>query len=132
MNEMQITEMFKKANFRATPQRIAVYKYLFENRTHPDADEIYKSVINVHPSFSKTTVYNALQALENAGFILKINVDSSRVRYDAQTQLHGHFICDKCKKIVDFEIEEILFELPEDFKINEKNVYYRGLCPECK
>lgn len=74
-----------------TPQRIAVYKYLCENRTHPDADEIYKNVARTNPSFSKTTIYNSLLALE-----------------------------------------KVLCSLPEPFEVDGQNVYYRGVCPECK
>lgn len=132
MNEIEIAKLFKQNSFRATPQRIAVYKYLCENRTHPDADEIYKCVVKTHPSFSKTTVYNALQALENEGLVIKINIDKNRVRYDAFTSLHGHFLCEKCSKIYDFEVEDVVASLDPCFEANEKNVYYRGVCPECK
>lgn len=132
MNELEITALFKQHKFRATPQRIAVYKYLYENRTHPDADEIYKAVVKIHPSFSKTTVYNSLQALEEEGLIIKINIDSNRVRYDACTDLHGHFICSNCSRIYDFDVEDIIEKLPKGFEISERNVYYTGVCPDCK
>ena len=72
MKETEIVELFRQKHFRATPQRIAVYKYLAEHPTHPDADEIYKVLIKESPSFSKTTVYNALQSLEECGLIIKI------------------------------------------------------------
>lgn len=132
MNEFEITKLFKENKFRATPQRIAIYKYLCENRTHPDAEEIYKSVVQIHPSFSKTTVYNALQALENKGLIIKINIDENRVRYDAFTGLHGHFICKKCNKIYDFDVQSIIANINSSFDVDKKDVYYRGICPECK
>lgn len=132
MEEQDILIKFRETGFRATPQRIAVYKYLCENRTHPDADEIYKSVLKLHPSFSKTTVYNSLQALEEQGFIMKINIDSDRLRYDAFTGLHGHFICEKCSRIFDFDVEKLVFTLPEGFVVGEKNLYCKGLCPDCK
>ncbi|MGN0458120.1 MAG: Fur family transcriptional regulator [Eubacterium sp.] len=132
MNELEIVNIFKENSFRATPQRIAVYKYLCENPTHPDADEIYKSVIKMNPSFSKTTVYNSLQALEEQGLIIKINIDSDRVRYDAHKKLHGHFVCEKCNKIYDFDVEKIVCCGIDDFIISKKDVYYRGICPECK
>ena len=60
MQKEQIISLFKEKNFRATPQRIAVYKYVYGHRTHPDAAQIYESVLKNNPSFSKTTVYNAL------------------------------------------------------------------------
>lgn len=132
VNELEITDLFRKNNFRATPQRIAVYKYLMENPTHADADEIYKCLVKIHPSFSKTTVYNSLQSLEEQGLIHKTIIDSQRVRYDANIELHGHFICDKCKKIYDFQVAGIDAKGLEGFDIREKDVYYRGICPECK
>lgn len=134
MNEVEIAEIFKKNKFRATPQRIAVYKYLCENRTHPDADEIFKSVVKTHPSFSKTTVYNSLQALEEQGLVVKVSIDTNRIRYDAGVSSHGHFICTRCNKIFDFEIDKSLGECQSlnDFCVSKRDVYYSGLCPECK
>lgn len=132
MNEIEITKLFKDNHFRATPQRIEVYKYLCENRTHPDADEIYKSVAKLHPSFSKTTVYNSLQALEEQGLIIKISIDDHRVRYDADTSLHGHFVCDKCKSIFDFKVDKITYSGIEGFDIAKRDVYFSGVCPDCK
>lgn len=132
MDTSDIVQLFKNNNFRATPQRIAIYKYLIENPNHPDADEIYKSVLKGHPSFSKTTVYNALSALEEQGLIISIKIDNNRIRYDAHNKLHGHFICEKCKKIFDFPVHDIVCCEMDDFEIKQKDVYYSGLCPECK
>ncbi len=132
MNEIDITALFKQRGFRATPQRIAVFKYLCENPTHPDADEIYRSVISIHPSFSKTTVYNSLQSLVENGFITKINIDGTRVRYDANTSLHGHFICNCCGKIFDFDVSNVQYSGIDGFSVATKDVYFSGLCNECK
>lgn len=132
MNEINITNLFKQRGFRTTPQRIAVFKYLCENPTHPDADEIYKSVIGIHPSFSKTTVYNSLQSLVENGFIIKINIDGTRVRYDANTSLHGHFICNCCGKIFDFDVSDVQCSGLDDFSVATRDVYFSGLCNKCK
>ena len=37
-----ITSLFKEKDFRATPQRIAVYDYVYEHRTHPDVLAVYE------------------------------------------------------------------------------------------
>ena len=79
MTEQKIVEIFKERNFRATPQRIAVYKYLREHPTHPDVDEIYKAVLADNPAFSRTTVYNSLQALEKEGLIQSVKIDSGKI-----------------------------------------------------
>lgn len=132
MTEQEIAKLFNRIKFRATPQRIAVYKYLYENRTHPDALEIYNSVVKLNPSFSKTTVYNSLSALEECGLINKINVDGDSAHYDAHVDLHGHFVCDRCERIFDFDIKNIDCDMPDSFDVLGRYVCYRGLCPECK
>jgi Fur family peroxide stress response transcriptional regulator len=132
MTEATIAQLFKENNFRATPQRIAVYKYLCENPVHPDADCIYQNVLKNNPSFSKTTVYNSLQALEQQGLIVSINIDSNRIHYDATTAFHGHFECEKCKRIYDFNVQNVVCTGLDGFEIKRKDVYYSGICPECK
>ena len=87
----EIVQIFKDRGFKATPQRIAVYKYLCEHRTHPDVESVYRAVLEDNPAFSKTTVYNALQALDACGLIIPVTIDSGRIHYDADTRFHGHF-----------------------------------------
>lgn len=132
MQEKQITALFREKGLRATPQRIAVYKYLFDNRIHPDVEQIYSSVVKANPSFSRTTVYNSVRTLQEQGFIKAVTIDSSRIRYDANVKTHGHFICRKCSEIFDFDIEAIKHSGMDDFDIECNDVYCSGLCPECK
>lgn len=132
MQETQITAIFKQKGLRATPQRIAVYKYLLDNRIHPDAEQIYNSVVSAHPSFSRTTVYNCVQTLQEKGLIKAVTIDSNRIHYDANIEMHGHFICKKCSKIFDFNVDCIKHSNIDDFDIECSDVYYSGVCPECK
>ncbi len=132
MKRDEIIFLFKKIGFRATPQRIAVFDYVYNNRTHPDVLEIYENVLKENPAFSKTTVYNALKALAESGLLKTVNIDGQRVRYDANTEFHGHFLCEKCGKIYDFETGNIDFKVPQGFVVNNKDVYYGGVCPCCK
>ncbi|MEZ3421227.1 MAG: transcriptional repressor [Eubacterium sp.] len=132
MKTEDIVSLFKEKNFRATPQRIAVYDYVFENRNHPDVIAVYANVKKQYPAFSKTTVYNALKALEKAGFIIPVMIDGERIRYDADTKLHGHFYCGVCKKIYDFETDQPQVSGLSGFSVKQKDVYYSGICPCCK
>lgn len=133
MQEKQIISLFKEKNFRATPQRIAVFKYVYGHRTHPDAARIYENVLKSNPSFSKTTVYNALKSLCENGFLMPVTIDGEKIHYDANVNFHGHFICIECGGIYDFDVPE-----PDEceglngFSVTRKDVYYSGLCPDCK
>ena len=93
--------------------------------------EIYDSVIKSNPAFSKTTVYNALKALTEQGFLKTIGIDGVCIRYDANTDLHGHFRCEKCGKIYDFNVDSLDFRVPDGFSVRRKDVYYSGLCSCC-
>lgn len=132
MTTQDIQTLFRSRSFRATPQRIAVYKYLCDHHTHPDVDEIYRVMLKQNPNFSATTVYNALKALEKEGLIISVTIDKDRVHYDANVETHGHFKCEKCARIFDFGIFDIKFGGIDDFYIRQKDIYYSGICPECK
>lgn len=131
MTETDIKSLFKKKHYRATPQRISIYKYLCEHPTHPDCECIYNIMKTEQPNLSLTTVYNVLESLEKEGFIIKINIDNNRVHYDADTKLHGHFKCNRCGKIYDFDIESVNATGLDGFVVDYKEVYYSGTCPAC-
>ena len=132
MTTQEIQSLFRARSFRATPQRISVYKYLCDHCTHPDAEEIYRAVLVDNPNFSATTVYNALKALEKEGLITSVTIDKDRVHYDACVDTHGHFKCEQCNRIFDFNINQIKYSGIENFFIRQKDIYYSGICPECK
>lgn len=78
-------------------------------------------------------MYNTLNTLTEAGLVKVINIEDNEVRYDINTHNHGHFKCKKCKKIYDFNIDIDKLESHEldGFQLNDKNVYFKGLCKQC-
>lgn len=128
----EIISIFKTNGLKATPQRLAVYKFLCENPIHPDVETVYNQVVKDNPAFSKTTVYNCLQALAKCGLLKPIKIDSDKIRYDADTDFHGHFKCEKCGRIYDFECRISESFTDSGFNIKHKDVYYSGLCNHCK
>jgi Fe2+ or Zn2+ uptake regulation protein len=112
---------------------LKVVEYLCQNHIHPTVDQIYLSLKNSIPTLSKTTVYNILKTLVEAGLVKVITIDNNESRYDINTQMHGHLKCEKCGRIFDFNIQFISFSNDElkNFEISEKNVYFTGVCPKC-
>lgn len=125
-------QRFKDRGLKATPQRIAVYKYLCEHRTHPDVESVYHAVLEDHPTFSKTTVYNALQALDDCGLIMPVTIDSGRIHYDANPEFHGHFRCEKCGRIYDFTPTLAGVDGLDGCTVHHQDVYFSGICSCCK
>lgn len=125
-------------NIRPTYQRIKILEYLEGNKTHPTVDEIYNHLYPKIPTLSKTTVYNTLRSFADANLVLELHVDNSEVRFDINTELHGHFLCKDCGTIYDFEINteklesKDLFIGLDDFTIDSKNIFFTGICNHCK
>lgn len=131
MKSEKILEIFREKKIRATPQRIAVYQFLYDNRIHPCVNEIYEAVVKDNPSFSKTTVYNALSSLMEKGLVVPLAADENCIRYDARIDFHGHFYCKNCKKVFDFEIQAQKVSGLENFQVDVKDFSCTGICAEC-
>lgn len=131
MDIKEIQNLFRQKGLKATPQRIIVYKFLYENRIHPDVETVYNYVVKDNPSFSKTTVYNCLRDLSNCGLLIPVKIDNEKIRYDADTSLHGHFLCTECGGITDFECPNSRVKGLKGFDIRQKDVYYSGICNCC-
>lgn len=123
----------KQKNIFLSYQRLQVLKYLSENQNHPTVDQIFKSLKKDISTLSKTTVYNTLKMLVDAELIKVITIEDNEIRYDIIKKDHGHFKCDLCGKIYDFSININALTSSDlnKFIINNKNVYFKGICPSC-
>lgn len=127
------SDELKEKHIRPSHQRLMILDYLNKNRTHPSVEQIYLSLKENVPTLSKTTIYNTLKILEDAGLVEVITIDSGETRYDINTQTHGHFMCENCGRIFDFNTELDTAAICElaDFEITDESVYIKGICPKC-
>jgi len=123
----------KNRKVRPSYQRIKVLEYLNKNQCHPTVDQIFKDLKSEIPTLSKSTIYNTLNLFLRSGLIREINIEDNEIRYDIITKNHGHFKCENCGKIFNFSIDFNSFKTEElsGFKIIDKNVYFKGICPGC-
>lgn len=128
-----IQEMLRKKNIRLSHQRLMVLEYMSANHCHPTADQIYNGLKATVPSLSKTTIYNTMDAFLEAGLVRPVNIEDKEVRYDIVTDEHGHFKCDSCGHIYDFDlnIDQLTSGQLASFKITRRDVYFGGICSEC-
>lgn len=132
-NSKNISEILVSKNIKPSLQRMLIYAFLIENRIHPTVDIIYKELLSKIPTLSKTTVYNTLKILIDAGLVVEVKIENNEVRYDATTDVHGHFKCSECGELFDFEFNPETIELKEiqDFKIDKTDLYLKGICKNC-
>ena len=115
-------------------QRIKILEYLKNFKTHPTADMIYKALIKEIPTLSKTTVYNTLKQFTEKGILSELSIFENEMRYEYDKMPHAHFKCTNCGKIYDISgnISEITDDLIDGHLINEKQIYFKGICRECR
>jgi len=129
----ELKQVLSSKNISLSHQRLKVLEFLAENQIHPTADQIFTALQKSIPTLSKTTVYNTLRILADAGLVRVIAIEDNETRYDIEMQSHGHFKCEACGAIYNFNID-VDAMAPEDlngFKIQNKDVYFKGICPKC-
>ncbi|WP_300409581.1 transcriptional repressor [Lagierella sp.] len=137
MDNMILLDNFKKelvkSDIRPTFQRIKILEYLEKNKSHPTVDEIYSALAPEIPTLSKTTVYNTLSTLKEAGLVNEIKIDDVEARFDIVTKPHGHFKCVECGDLSDFEFDLGSINPKElsDHKVLNRNLFMFGICPKC-
>lgn len=133
----RLRNLATRHGLRMTPQRTVLLSVLARVRHHPTADELYRRVQKVLPSLSPATVYRNVHMLVEAGVISRLDRAGDAVRYDANSDEHHHFICNRCGRVVDVYLSSI------DYRVDAMNsgvagariescaVQLRGLCPQC-
>lgn len=128
-----LTGQLNRSRIRPSYQRVKVLEYMYLNAGHPTVDEIYRALSASIPSLSKVTIYNTLHTFVKTGLLREVHIDGTEKRYDLNLDNHGHFQCEACGSIYNFQvnIEQYPVQGLDEFKIKEKNVYFKGLCPNC-
>ena len=132
-NLKNLTKKLKGCNIKLSQQRLQILKFIITNPCHPTIDQIFAALHDELPTLSKTTIYNTLKLFADAGLAQEITIENNEVRYDAKIESHGHFKCKICGKIYDFNIsiDDIPTEGLNDFQIETKHVYFKGICKDC-
>jgi Fur family transcriptional regulator, peroxide stress response regulator len=129
-----IVRTLKEHGLRVTPQRFAVYSNLLGRQDHPTVDQMLLELNSQGPVSSQATIYSSLQALESAGLVREVHIETGVGRYDANTQPHHHFCCNRCGAIAD-----IPWQAFADLDLRAVNaqaetyeVLVRGTCQDCR
>lgn len=118
-------------------KRQAIYELLLSTKEHPSAEWIYNNLKLEYPDLSLGTVYRNLKVLEENGSVRSVAVVDGRERYDALMSPHSHFVCNKCKRVVDVFFSKAVPELTEYLniegvkEINSFSLIYCGICDKC-
>ena len=108
---------------------------------HADTDTIFDAVRAGLPNVSRQAVYDVLHALTAVGLVRRIQPPGLVARYEARVgDNHHHIVCRSCGIIADVDcaVGEAPCLTPSDdggflegFVLDEAEVIYWGLCPDC-
>jgi Fur family transcriptional regulator, stress-responsive regulator len=133
-------EQLRAAELRVTRPRVAVMEAVHAN-PHADTETIFGAVRAALPEVSRQAVYDVLNALNAVGLVRRIQPSGSVARYESRVaDNHHHVVCRSCGVIADVDCAvgeaPCLIAADEDgslagFAIDEAEVIYWGLCPDC-
>lgn len=109
-------EKLKMKDIRLTPQRLAIFDMIFDNKSHPSAEDVYLSIKEKFPTISLATVYKTFTLLKNENLVSEIPVGTFS-RFDPNKDVHINVICPNCNKITDLDsetVKEFYKELQEE------------------
>lgn len=138
--QQRTTEYFKesclKANLKVTHQRLQIYLELVRAPDHPSAETLYNRLRPAMPTLSLDTIYRTLGTLEQHRLIKRVQTVNAQARYEARMNVHHHFICQECEKVIDFDWPAFdLSELPGDISshgtVTERTITLSGSCSSC-
>jgi len=135
VSKTDIIEKIRSSGLKPTPQRITILENLYSRKDHPSAESVYQSLREKHPTLSLNTVYMNLMSFAEKGIILKINALHNSARFDGDMSPHHHFVCIRCKKVIDMHNVGIpKIEPPKELGIATIfSLYLRlnGICENC-
>ncbi|MQA04961.1 MAG: transcriptional repressor [Streptosporangiales bacterium] len=132
----EFERMLRGVALRVTRPRLAVLAAAHDH-PHADTDTIIGVVRADVGEVSHQAVYDVLRALTATGLLRRIQPPGSVARYEARVgDNHHHVVCRSCGAIADVDCAVgaapcLTASDDHGFTIEEAEVVYRGLCPDC-
>jgi Fe2+ or Zn2+ uptake regulation protein len=133
---LSIADELRGAGLRVTAARVALLETI-RTGDHLDVEALAAGVRDRVGHVSLQAVYEALHSLTTAGLIRRIEPAGSPARFEGRIgDNHHHVVCRSCGTVADVDcaVGEAPCLTPSDhhgFSIEEAEVIYWGLCPDC-
>jgi len=136
-NLEKLVGLSKEKGLKLTPQRMVIFRILYECNQHVTVDQVYQKASAEYPMLSPATVYRNMEQMVDAGLLTRLDLGGSSMRYDTNLEEHHHFVCTECGKVSDVYLEDIQYKMDanrshlEKAKINSLDLHLQGTCGEC-
>jgi Fur family transcriptional regulator, peroxide stress response regulator len=131
-----IAQHLKAKGLKLTPQRLAIIDVLIATRGfHPGARSVCEEAKKKRENLSLSTVYATLNDLSRLGVIKTLRFDSMENRYEGNLEEHLNLVCERCGKILDYEIPPVAdrqeIARKTGFSVRDTRLGYHGFCGGC-
>jgi Fe2+ or Zn2+ uptake regulation protein len=134
---LALTQAFRDAGLKMTPQRQLLFRLLHGHGGHPTAESLYSEASEQMPGISLRTVYQTLNDLAAMGELHVIDFAGGPARFDPNTGEHHHAECVTCGDLRDVYIDPR--RLPsadsieglDGFRPHRTQIVFSGLCARC-
>ena len=117
-----------------TKQRELILQILNQSDRHLTADEVFFLAKLKMPSIAMATIYNNLNAMNDAGLISRLHVDGGADCFERNVEKHDHLLCDNCGRFSNVRLPRLSDELSAAVGVSiasyDLTIHY--VCPECR
>ncbi len=129
-------EFLDVKKMRFTKGRKAIIEEILSlPNAHLDVEEIFARLRKRGVNVSRATLYRTLSLLVKGGVLKAVSLGEGHSHFESgiSKKIHGHMICGECKKVIEFESEEIKNILERiayyrRFSINSVEIEVLGIC----
>jgi len=132
-------DLLTSVGLKRTKGRAIILKELETRKDHFNAEKLYTVLNRKGTKVSRPTIYRTLKLLEQCHLIERLDIKKNCFYYEplSQKKDHGHLICERCGKIMDFlsnGLETLKSNVckNKDFKLDNISVQVFGLCRDCQ
>jgi Fur family transcriptional regulator, stress-responsive regulator len=132
-----LVHTLREHDLQVTAQRLAVLRAVAAH-PHGTANDIADEVRREIGAISRQSVYDTLTLLTERDILRRIQPAGSPARYEDRIgDNHHHLVCRRCDRLVDVECAagQVPCLAPADsadFVVDEAEVLYWGICPDCQ
>jgi Fur family peroxide stress response transcriptional regulator len=134
-SDRSIVESLRRIGYRATPQRIAICRFVICSRDHPTAKRIYKEVKAQYPTISLATVYKTVEILRKLNMVKQLPIIGGDTRFDSNMKAHVNLVCMQCGNIRDLDsqiVQDMIRKISRAARFNVTGQFaLYGICHRC-
>ncbi len=133
-----LKKVVRDIGLKVTQQRLFILEVILKGRAHVTAQEVYEAVARKSPDIGFATVYRFLRTLCQHNYMTEVRMGGLPARYEwANKTHHDHLTCVRCRKICEFEndeIENLQIKIASQlgFVLTSHILEMFGICRDCQ